>query len=200
MQHAQPPDANDVTAAILAGGAGTRVDGRDKGLLPLAGRPLVAHVAERLAGQAARILVCANRNAAEYAAFGEVIADAEPGYRGPLAGIAVALAHCATRWLLTVPVDSPRLPRDLLPRLHAAAAQAGAPVAVLNDGSRREPLFALYRSDARDSARAALSRNSPVWRWQDELGAVDADFADLADELVNLNSADEFRQWELHHG
>ena len=194
-------DGADVTAAILAGGAGTRVAGRDKGLLPLAGRPLIAHVRARLDGQVGKIVICANRNAPEYARFGEVVADAEPGFRGPLAGIAAALERCATDWLLTVPVDGPRLPLDLADRLHAALVRAvPAKVAALHDGVRRDPLVALYHRDAAASARAALQRNSPVWRWQDEIGVAEADFSDCAGELTNLNSADDFREWERLHG
>jgi molybdopterin-guanine dinucleotide biosynthesis protein A len=192
-------DAADVTAAILAGGEGTRVDGRDKGLLPLAGKPLVAWVRERLEGQAGRIVICANRNAEAYARFGETVADVGPGFRGPLAGIAAALGHCDSAWLLTAPVDSPRPPRDLCRRLRAAAARAGASAAVLHDGRRREPLFALYRRGVAASSHDALRRNSPVWRWQDELGAVDVDFSDCAGDLTNLNSIDDFREWEAQH-
>src|SRR5258708_39588330 len=102
----------EITAAILAGGAGTRVETRDKGLLSLLDRPLIAHVAAALRGQATTILVCANRNQGEYAQFGDVITDAIAGFKGPLAGIAVALARCETPWLLTVPVDRPDLPYD----------------------------------------------------------------------------------------
>lgn len=199
MTVAAPFAAADVTAAVLAGGAGTRVDRSDKGLLELAGKPLVAHVCERLAGQVGGILICANRNVQAYAAFGEVIADAQPGFLGPLAGIATALAACATPWLLTVPVDSPSFPPALCRRLHAHTA-AGVAVAVVHDGQRREPLFALYRREAAASARDALSRNSPVWRWQDELGAVEVDFSDSAAELMNLNNPDDFRRWEIRHG
>ncbi len=39
-------DPGLITAAILAGGEGSRMQGRDKGLIELAGRPLVAHVVE----------------------------------------------------------------------------------------------------------------------------------------------------------
>src|SRR5574337_387447 len=38
-------DADGTLGVIIAGGAGTRVGGADKGLLPLNGRPLVGHVA-----------------------------------------------------------------------------------------------------------------------------------------------------------
>jgi molybdopterin-guanine dinucleotide biosynthesis protein A len=188
--------AADVSAAILAGGEGVRVEGRDKGLMLLSGRPLIDWVCTSLRGQVGRILICANRNASKYAAYGTVVPDAAPGFRGPLAGIASALTACPTPWLVTVPVDNPHPPAVLCQRLHAAAVAAGVPAAVLHDGEHREPLFAIYRREAAVSAREALDRDSPVWRWQDELGAVDVDFSDCVAELVNLNTAGDFRRME----
>jgi molybdopterin-guanine dinucleotide biosynthesis protein A len=190
---------DEITAAILAGGEGRRVDGCDKGLLALAGRPLVAQVAEALRAHVATILICANRHAADYALFGRVVPDATSGFRGPLAGIAAALAQCATPWLLTVPVDGPNVPRELAHRLHRAADAAGADVAVAHDGVRREPLFALYRNSLAVSAAQALQQNLAVYRWQDTLGAVEVDFADVPHAFINLNTLDEFQRWEQQH-
>ena len=76
---------------ILAGGRGTRMGGADKGLLELAGRPLVAHLLEALRPQVATVLISANRNTEVYARFGAtVVPDPWPDFRGPLAGIAAA--------------------------------------------------------------------------------------------------------------
>lgn len=188
--------AGAVTAAVLAGGQGARVDGRDKGLMPLGGRPLVAWVCESLRGQAGRLLICANRHVAEYAAFALVIADLETGYRGPLAGIAAALAACETPWLLTVPVDSPRPPPDLAVRLWTAAVANGADGAAARHGRNREPLFAIYRRELAASAQAALAGEGAVWRWQDRCGAVEADMSDRAAYFANLNTPEDFRRWE----
>ena len=193
-----PFDPVRVTAAILAGGAGSRLHGRDKGLQPLAGKPLIAHVAAALRSQAGAVLICINRNASEYAAYGATCFDGVAGYRGPLAGIAAALHVCTTGWLLTVPVDCPRPPIDLARRLHAAVAH-GARAAVAHDGGRRQPLFALYARDCATQAADALSRDLPVWRWQDELGGVEVDFADASAAFTNLNSDAEFHAWETSH-
>ena len=38
-----------VTGLVFAGGLARRMDGREKELLPLRGRPLIAHVLERFA-------------------------------------------------------------------------------------------------------------------------------------------------------
>lgn len=189
-------DPAAITAAILAGGEGRRVGGEDKGLLPLSGRPLIAHVVAALRGQAGSILICANRNADRYAQFGPVIADGGSEFRGPLAGIAAALRACNSEWLLTIPVDCPRPPRDLAVRLIDAALAENRDVATVFDGTRVQPLFALYRRTLSANAEDALKRDLPVIRWQQNLHRTLADFSTRAQEFGNLNTLEEFRQWE----
>ncbi len=191
-------DPAAITAAILAGGEGRRVGGADKGLLLLDGSPLIAHVQTALCGQAGTIVICANRNADRYARFAPVVTDAAPDFRGPLAGIAAALRACDNEWLLTVPVDCPRLPPDFARRLHAAA---NGHAAVAYDGQCRQPLFAIYSRDLSDSAAAALARSVSVWGWQDEIGARIVDFSDAPQILANLNTHEDFENWEqVSHG
>ena len=56
------PEAHElITGVILAGGLGTRMGGVDKGLQLYAGKPLVWHVASRLAPQVEHLLINANR-------------------------------------------------------------------------------------------------------------------------------------------
>lgn len=64
---------NSIAGLILAGGQGRRVNEADKGLLLWRGKPLVAHVAQRLAPQVSQLIVSANRHIATYAAFGQVV-------------------------------------------------------------------------------------------------------------------------------
>lgn len=188
-------DSTTITAAILAGGAGSRLDGRDKGFEPLAGKPLIAHVVAALRGQARTLLICANRNVERYAEFAPVCSDRVAGFAGPLAGIAAALAACATDWLVTVPVDCPQPPADLARRLYMRAIDARARVA---HGAQREPLFALYAKELAGDAAAVLVRNEPVWRWQEHIGAIEVEFP--GESFVNLNTPDDFRRWEQQHG
>jgi molybdopterin-guanine dinucleotide biosynthesis protein A len=145
---------SDITGLVLAGGRGSRMGGADKGLLPLGGRPLVAHVIERLAPQVGPLLINANRHQADYAALGfAVVADAESGFPGPLAGMLAGLQACTTPWLATAPCDSPQLPADLVQRLAAAAAEADAEVAIAatieGDRQQPQPVFALLHTDLR---------------------------------------------------
>ena len=126
---------DDVTGVVLAGGRGQRMGGVDKGLLLLAGRPLVARVLDRLQPQVGAVSISANRQVDSYAAFGHpVLADENGDFAGPLAGVLAALSACRTPWLLCVPCDAPMLPLDLAQRLHDAAAREEAVGAVACTG------------------------------------------------------------------
>jgi len=180
-----------VTAAILAGGGGTRLGGRDKGLEPLEGKPLVEHVIAALRDVEA-VLVVANRNFEAYARHARTIADATPERHGPLAGIAAACAACGTPWLLTVPVDCPQPPVDLAIRLLQAALAGAASAVVAHDGVTRQPLFALYPRHLADAAAEAAAAGQGVWAWQDAIGVSELDFSDRQRQFHNLNTPDDF--------
>jgi molybdopterin-guanine dinucleotide biosynthesis protein A len=115
-------------ALILAGGAGTRLGGADKAFLPLNGYPIITLLLRRLAPQTPHIAISANGDATRFSAFNlAVIPDGALCGKGPLAGVAAGLAWAqsigATE-LLTVPVDTPFIPANLLERLTPAPAVA----------------------------------------------------------------------------
>ena len=182
-----------LTVAILAGGAASRLGGRDKGLEPVDGTPLVARArayCERAIAHDFDFLIIANRHIDEYARYGRVRADAIEGFSGPLAGVASALEGSAATLVLTLPVDCPSPPDDLATRLLEALGDRGA--AVAHDGERRQPLFALYRNALAASAASAAASGQGVWEWQDSIGAVEVDFADRRQQFHNLNTPEEF--------
>jgi molybdenum cofactor guanylyltransferase len=182
-----------LTVAILAGGAASRLGGRDKGLEIVDGKPLIERArayCERAIARDVDFLIIANRHLDEYARYGRVRADAVAGFQGPLAGVASALEGAAAERVLTLPVDCPSPPDDLAARLIAALGDAKAVVA--HDGERRQPLFALYRRDLAASAAAAAASGHGVWEWQDSIGAVEVDFADRRQQFHNLNTPEEF--------
>jgi len=126
-----------VTGLILAGGQARRMSGEDKGLVDLAGRPMVERVIEALRPQVGSLLLSANRNLDRYAAYGyPVVADELDGFQGPLAGVLSALRSVATEFMVAVPCDAPCLPPDLVQRLHASCLADTADAAVVHDGRR----------------------------------------------------------------
>lgn len=183
----------DVTGLVLAGGQGSRMGGLDKGLAPFRGRPLVAHVIERLAPQVGPLLVNANRNPGEYARFGHpVIADEVEGFAGPLAGFERGLAHAATPLVVTVPCDSPFLPVDLVRRLRAALEAGDAQLAMAFTGTQPHPVFSLLRRDLHASLCAFLaSGQRKIDKWTASLRVANVPFDDEAAAFANINTRDE---------
>jgi molybdopterin-guanine dinucleotide biosynthesis protein A len=183
----------EVTGLVLAGGQGSRMGGVDKGLAPFRGRPLVAHVIERLAPQVDEILVNANRNPEAYAGFGHrVVADEIPGFAGPLAGFERGLAHARGKLVATVPCDSPFLPADLVSRLRAALEAANAEIAVAKTGVQSHPVFCLMRRGVHASLADFLaSGQRKIDKWYAALAVVEVAFDDEPEAFANINTRDE---------
>lgn len=188
----------EVTGLVLAGGQGSRMGGVDKGLQPFRGKPMVAHVIERLAPQVDELLINANRNAEAYAGFGHrVIADEIEGFAGPLAGFERGLAHAACPLVVTVPCDSPFLPADLVARLREALDAHGAQLAVARTGEQPHPVFSLMRRGVHASLRDFLaSGQRKIDRWYAALRVVEVAFDDEAEAFLNINTRDELASLE----
>jgi molybdopterin-guanine dinucleotide biosynthesis protein A len=183
----------DITGVILAGGQGRRMGGVDKGLQDLQGRPMVQWVLDRLAPQVGSVLINANRNLARYAGFGcPVLPDRIPDFAGPLAGLHAALAQAATPLILTVPCDSPFLPADLVPRLHAALLADQAELAVARAGGTVHRAFCLARRELLPKLDAYLAAGErKVGLWHASLNVVEVDFDDESEAFDNINTPEQ---------
>lgn len=201
-----PIRRSDITGLILAGGRGQRMGGRDKGLQPFAGRPLVEHVMARLRPQVGALLISANRNREAYAAAlgadgaDGVISDEIQDFSGPLAGMLAGLRAACTDYVLTVPCDSPYLPDDLGERL--CVALNALPQADVPDSARplaayaataqgAHPVFALlHRSLADDLAATLAAGEHRVRAWLARHKAVQVHFGDER-PFYNVNTLDD---------
>jgi molybdopterin-guanine dinucleotide biosynthesis protein A len=175
-------------ALILAGGAGSRLGGADKAFVGLAGRPLIDHLMGRLAGQVGTIAISANGDLSRFAGFAlPVLADRDLAGKGPLAGVAKGLEWARAMGvtaLLTVPVDTPFIPRDLVQRL------GKAPSVALWRG-RQHHLVAVWPVDGLAALEQFLARPG-AYKVRDALGLLGArqvafDEAE-ADPFLNVNT------------
>jgi molybdenum cofactor guanylyltransferase len=154
---------NDATYTILlAGGQARRMGGGDKALIPIAGRPILAWMLERLAPQCAGLILNANGDGARFKEFQlPVIADDIAGFAGPLAGILAGLDWLAhhrptVAWGLSVATDTPFIPSDLVALLHAGRLAGAADMAVAASAGRPHPVVALWPVSIRSALRTAL--------------------------------------------
>ena len=187
-----------ITALILAGGRGSRMGSVDKGLQLFAGKPMVAHVLERIAPQADEIIINANRSINEYAAFGHrVITDAIDGFAGPLAGLHAGLTQVTTPLIVTAPCDSPFLPMDLVARLLLAMEKEHADLAVAKTFDQVHPVFCLVKRDMEPHLRAFLETGQrKIDKWYATLNVVEVQFDDQEAAFANINTEDELRALE----
>lgn len=185
--------AASVTGVILAGGRARRMGGRDKGLLPLAGRPMIEYVIEALRPQVDALLINANRNHEIYRGYGyPVVPDQTDDYPGPLAGMAAAMAAADPGSILTVPCDGPWLPTDLARRLQRCRTAHGTPICMAHDGLRAQPVFALLDRDLLPSLREYLQGGGrKIDLWYARHDAATADFSDCPEVFVNVNTPED---------
>ncbi|SFX90541.1 molybdenum cofactor guanylyltransferase [Paracoccus pantotrophus] len=150
-------------AVILAGGLSTRMGGGNKALRVLAGETLLSRVIARLSPQCGRLAINANGEPEQFAEYGlPVIADGIGGFAGPLAGVLAGMEWAAAEGadsVVSVSVDTPFLPEDLVHRLREAAGRSGVAIAASPDDSgqlRDHPTCALWPVSLRGELHEAL--------------------------------------------
>jgi molybdopterin-guanine dinucleotide biosynthesis protein A len=192
--------AETVAGVILAGGRARRMGGGDKSLLPLGGRPLLAHVIARLRPQVAALVLNANGDPARFAGFGlPIVADAIGDHPGPLAGILAGLdwarAHAPdARWLLSAPTDTPFLPDSLVSRLRGAVRSGEGVIACATSRGRTHPVVALWPVALADDLRRALVEEGvrKVDGFNARYRTAAVDFAaEPVDPFLNINTPDD---------
>jgi molybdenum cofactor guanylyltransferase len=196
-----------VTGVVLAGGQSRRMGGGDKGMLSLAGKPMLSHVIDRLAPQVGRMVINANGDPARFSSFGlPVVADTVTGFAGPLAGVLAGMrwsaAHApGARWIVTAAGDAPMLPADVVARLAAAATPRPGCIALAQSAGSLHPVIGLWpvalAADLEDQLRDGVRK---VLRWTDRHGTVAVDFPMLRlggteiDPFFNANTPEDLDQ------
>ena len=128
--------------------------GQDKGLINLAGRPMVDYVIDQVSDLADDLLITTN-NIYEYVQFDLRMApDAEPG-AGALPGLKTALSKAMGEYVLVVACDMPFLNSSLLKHQVEKAFATGADVVVPEWEGRTQTMHAVYK---RESCLAAVEQ------------------------------------------
>lgn len=199
----------NVAGVILAGGKSTRMGGGDKFLRPLFGRPLLAHVIERLQPQVESLALNANGDVGRLKQFQlPVIPDTLPD-SGPLSGVLAAL-----RWAQQLPIshshvviaacDTPFFPTDLVQRLQAAADDP-ATIVLARSRGRLHPTFARWPTSLADELEAFLRREKSASMRafagkHNPAIAVNFTADEGLDPFFNINTPDDLRMAEQQAG
>jgi molybdopterin-guanine dinucleotide biosynthesis protein A len=117
-----------IAGVIIAGGRSGRMGGEEKAFKIIGGRTILDRIIARVRPQVDTLAINANGDATRFFSTGlPVFADRLTDIATPLAGIHASLVWARDNGhdlLLTVPADTPFLPRDLVKRLAAPAIAA----------------------------------------------------------------------------
>jgi molybdopterin-guanine dinucleotide biosynthesis protein A len=188
-----------ILGVILAGGGAVRMGGGDKCLLKLGGRPILAHVVERLAPQVDGVALSANGDPERFAGFGLPVLPDGLMDAGPLAGVLAGLDWAAARGargIVTAAADTPFLPRDLVTALRAAAHAADRSLAMAmtpgEAGLDAHPTFGLWPVAQREELRTALAAGTRrLAAWAEARGCARAIFHDRGEPFFNVNTPED---------
>ena len=198
-------------AVIYAGGHGTRLlkigeSRRDKGAIEIAGRPLFAQVAERLAPQGKQLAIIAPERPDWFSQLPEGtqhIADVPGANKRPAgpAGALVAALRAGNSispeaLVLTAPIDSPFLPDDLYARLREALDASGAGAALVSTRGKLHPVFSLWKASLFEQVKSLVEveRVRTLHLIALQIGAVEVmawDDVKLPPPFLNINTEDD---------
>jgi molybdopterin-guanine dinucleotide biosynthesis protein A len=197
-----------VVGILLAGGKSSRMGGGDKCMRPLGGRPILAHIIERLMPQVSDMILNANGELGRFAPFGlKVVQDSIAGHAGPLAGVQAGL-----QWIkfnrpdiaygVTVATDTPFFPSDLVQRFLAELRDRPA-LAVASSAAGVHPVIGLWPVALADDIEDALKRGlHKVGAFTEQHGAVEVPFPPVTiggaaiDPFFNINRPEDLAEAE----
>jgi molybdenum cofactor guanylyltransferase len=191
-----------ILGAIIAGGHSTRMGGREKSFLDLAGASLLERTLSRLRFQVDEIIINANGDASRFAATGvTVVEDVLTDVGTPLAGLQAALYYGASKGfdaVVTVPSDAPFLPLDLVERLLEAGEVTGA--AIARSGGQDHYLTGIWTT-AMAKPLGRLIEAEAMKRVQDFVTRAKAEKVVWAavphDPFFNINTPDDLAHAEM---
>jgi molybdopterin-guanine dinucleotide biosynthesis protein A len=139
-----------VVGVLLAGGKSSRMGGGDKCLLPLAGKPMLTRIIDRLRPQVTDLVLNANGDVSRLAAFGlPIVMDRLGGQIGPLAGVHAGIEWATanrpgSRFVITAATDTPFFPTDLVARFLASLEGGEPKLLVARSEEGVHPVFGLW--------------------------------------------------------
>ena len=190
---------------ILAGGLARRLDGADKGLIPIKDKPLIEHVINRIRNQVCDIVISANNNLETYRHYGySVIEDSVSNFQGPLSGIATAMDFIQSQpdkrstheYCLVAACDMPLYPLDFYQRAcKKNTAAENKRILVAHDGERLQPLCMLVPFSLSDDIQNHLaSQHNKLEAWVMSHDPVMIDYSDNPNAFCNVNSTRDIDQ------
>ena len=173
------------------------MEGANKALLMLGGKPFVTHVADRLRPQVDVLGINANRDLEAFLEIEfdlSIAADGVGGSLGPLDGILGAMQFAGENGCsraLTVSVDTPFLPLDLVDRF---SQKPGDQISIASSNARIHGTCGLWPTTHFASLKAFIlsGKSLKLMDYLNDVGFIEVAFnGDNPDPFFNINTPED---------
>ena len=137
---------------VLSGGKSSRM-GRDKGMVPLNGKPMISYILKTLNDVDLPITIIANDTG--YESFGYRVIPDVVMEKGPIGGLLTAFENTEAQAVLLISCDMPFIPKETIRNI----IEAGEPSTIVaaQTEKRINPLLALYPVNFKEEVKARIS-------------------------------------------
>ena len=179
----------------MAGGKSSRM-GTDKSWVEINGKPMINRVIDIIAPQVDEIIINANKTSAKYCDLGyDVYPDKIDGFCGPLSGVLAGLENGNNDIVLSVPVDCPLLPNDLVDKM-LKKFKDNIDVVVARNNGRNHPVIALWRKSLQGQLQDSI--NNGIYKvdlFTQNLYCESVNFDDYEyDVFTNVNTSEDIKK------
>ena len=194
-----------IAGLILAGGKSRRMNFNDKTFKKINNKSLLQISLERLSPQVDLIAINSNLMSEEEFQGKKILNDCIDGHLGPLVGILTGfkwLKEMRTehKWLMTVPIDSPFFPLDMVDKFFSNLQ--AEKVIVAQSNNRVHPVFALWSIDLLEPLENSIDkevRKIDDFTKKIKMKVVNFPIIDY-DPFFNINNKDDlFKARKIHH-
>ena len=149
-------NASPCSGVILAGGRNSRFGGREKALMPLAGKPMIDHIIDALGGLFAEVIIVSNHPQRYIDRDATIVTDLF-GVRSSLTGIHAGLFYSRCDDVFICACDTPLI-KPALVRTLLNARQRDIDLVVPQTAEGLEPLCAVYSQKCLHTVENRLKR------------------------------------------
>lgn len=153
-----------VLVVILAGGKSRRMQGKDKSLITINKKKLLDICFKRIYKQSEMIIVNTNnKNLIDLDKKKIFVKDYFSGFLGPLSGVLTGMKwakknYPVVNWILTIPVDSPFFPDDLLKKFLKNLNDEL--IVTAKSGDKRHPVFSIWNLSLLKSLELSIKKGT----------------------------------------
>lgn len=186
---------NNVCAVILAGGLSSRMKEKNKTLKKINNKVIFDIILNNIQSQVDKIIINSNSEEKIFIKYNlKVISDNLKGFLGPLAGIHASLNWLIkndkeVNWLVTIPCDTPFLPKNLIDVLLKEAIRGKHKIVIATSKEKTHPTIGIWHlslfNDLDSSIKKGV-RKILQWASRHSLGYVEFKNSEY-DPFFNIN-------------